>query len=290
MTRFIDFDFRNSNAFEHVPDAKSSVLAMDEKDILPPARTPLSNPCRYSVISKFAHEFGKSAGFSNLGKSKEPPQQHDLSTIYDRMQPLITRNVKRPNRWHTQTSTERLHDSGHVYIPRRIPIAPLMSPLSILPVKKSVQATKPKEELKIENLVPVSTRSNYYTEPDLATFATYSEKQLMNVFLFTIGHSNYGQVIWYGHTNVCRIDIDRVVTFYHRKVEFHPAISEYGLKRPVIVRLYDVWPKAKSDHVAIVSELDAFEQRLVTYCNTNHATHLGYNRSIGEWVFRMEFD
>jgi hypothetical protein len=275
MKRFVEYDF--TSRVTQLSQSQDPYRLFDDQV---PWRFPIANPDRSN------HTDDTKLVSNNLA------YKHAF-------QRAIYMNVQRPNRWATRTTIPRLNP--RLVIPASRAVSIPASRATLLPAPCEIELIQNPTDANVQTVAnvqtypkatpPTSSRSEYYTDPDATNLATWDDKQLMQVWLFTIGHYRFGDAVWYGYTDARNIDIDRVLTFGHREVEFHPTLVEYGLNRSVMIRLYDVWPSTKKTPIANDHghERD-YEHDLIEYCKAHNMLHMGYNHSNGEWAFRVDLD
>ncbi|KAJ7388100.1 Nuclear pore complex protein Nup98-Nup96 [Desmophyllum pertusum] len=142
-------------------------------------------------------------------------------------------------------------------------------------------------------------RSEYYTIPPLHEL-NQSIDSNGDVFVddFVVGREGYGQVKFYGRTNVAGLNLDEIVFFRRREIEVYP--DTYPNKPPVgeklnkkaEITLEKVWPNDKTSHKPITSperlKLQGWQKRVEAATAKLGAMFLEYNLDNGNWVFTVE--
>lgn len=139
----------------------------------------------------------------------------------------------------------------------------------------------PKEVLS-NKLAPKLTKPGYITIPSIEEL----KKNFSNVRDFTIIRKNFGEIKFLGTTNLCGLDLDKIVDIGEKYVEVYSNTQEenkppkgHGLNKPAEIKLFNIYPKDKS-------KIQRFKEKLIRHTKKMGGTFLHYEN--GEWMFRVE--
>ncbi|KAA8492957.1 Nuclear pore complex protein NUP98A [Porphyridium purpureum] len=143
---------------------------------------------------------------------------------------------------------------------------------------------------------PVLTRAGYYTRPSMAALRSMTQAELARVEGFTVGRKAWGEVMWFGRTDVRGLDLDAIVFIEPREVVVYP--DGYGekppegaaLNKPALVRLLRVWKLSKETGAPTTdpSAIKLFAKKLKAHCDKESITFVRYEGTEGLWEFEVE--
>uniref|UniRef100_T1IPI4 Nuclear pore complex protein Nup98-Nup96 n=1 Tax=Strigamia maritima TaxID=126957 RepID=T1IPI4_STRMM len=165
-------------------------------------------------------------------------------------------------------------------------------------VDESADNDSEPEIVEIEKAHPagiVLTRSDYYTIPsmnELENMVTSSGDCFVENF--TIGRAGYGNVYFFGKTNVAGMNFDEIVHFRKKQIIIYPdndnkpPLGE-GLNKKAQITLDGVWPMdkttCKNAERLQAMQYQVFLERLTL--TKLHAKFIDYRPDTGSWVFQV---
>lgn len=150
----------------------------------------------------------------------------------------------------------------------------------------------------IEAMMPKLRHSDYYTEPRIQELAAKERAEpgfCRNVKSFIIGRHGYGSIMFFGETDVRRLELESLVQFNLREVIVYmdeskkPPVGQ-GLNKPAEVTLLNIkcFDKKTGKHVTDGPRIDRYKELLKKKANDQGAEFVSYDSVKGEWKFRVK--
>ncbi|XP_068659406.1 nuclear pore complex protein NUP98A-like isoform X2 [Aristolochia californica] len=149
----------------------------------------------------------------------------------------------------------------------------------------------------IEALMPKLRHADYYTEPRIQELAAKERAEpgyCRHVKDFVVGRHGYGNIKFFGETDVRRLDLEALVQFNNKEVIVYmdeskkPPVGQ-GLNKPAEVTLLNIkcFNKKTGQQYTDGPKVEKYKEMLRKKAEDQGAEFVSYDPVKGEWKFRV---